>query len=86
MNAKDHPSPELALLPIGAYNPASFRNVHTNPADATRAHLGALRSAHMGVMQINPADSTETSSEGNNDTSAIDKDVIAVVTSNFQLE
>lgn len=32
-------TPELALLPIGAYNPPSFRNVHTNPADATRAFL-----------------------------------------------
>jgi L-ascorbate metabolism protein UlaG (beta-lactamase superfamily) len=32
-------SPELALLPIGAYNPPTFRNVHTNPADATRAFL-----------------------------------------------
>lgn len=31
--------PELALLPIGAYHPASFRNVHTNPADAVRAFL-----------------------------------------------
>lgn len=31
--------PELALLPIGAYNPPSFRNVHTNPADATHAFL-----------------------------------------------
>jgi L-ascorbate metabolism protein UlaG (beta-lactamase superfamily) len=31
--------PELALLPIGAYNPPTFRNVHTNPADATRAFL-----------------------------------------------
>ncbi len=55
-------------------------------ADATHAHLGPLRSARMGVMQINPADSTETSSEGNNDVSSLDKDVIAVVTSNFQLE
>ena len=55
-------------------------------ADATGAKLGPLRSARMGVMQINPADSTETSSEGNNDTSSLDKDVIAVVTSNFQLE
>jgi uncharacterized protein len=53
---------------------------------ATGAKLGSLRSAKMGVMQINPADSTETSSEGNNDTSSLDKDVIAVVTSNFQLE
>jgi L-ascorbate metabolism protein UlaG (beta-lactamase superfamily) len=32
-------SPELALLPIGAYNPPSFRNVHTSPADATKAFL-----------------------------------------------
>lgn len=32
-------SPEIALLPIGAYNPPSFRNVHTSPADATRAFL-----------------------------------------------
>ena len=31
--------PELALLPIGAYNPPQFRNVHTSPADAMRAFL-----------------------------------------------
>lgn len=32
-------APEVALLPIGAYNPEQFRNVHTNPADATQAFL-----------------------------------------------
>jgi len=32
-------NPELAMLPIGAYHPASFRNVHTNPADAIKAFL-----------------------------------------------
>jgi L-ascorbate metabolism protein UlaG (beta-lactamase superfamily) len=32
-------SPQLALLPIGAYNPSTFRNVHADPADATRAFL-----------------------------------------------
>src|SRR5437588_3325484 len=32
-------SPELALLPIGAYNPPTFRNVHADPSDATRAFL-----------------------------------------------
>jgi L-ascorbate metabolism protein UlaG (beta-lactamase superfamily) len=32
-------APEIALLPIGAYHPTSFRNVHTNPADAVRAFL-----------------------------------------------
>lgn len=32
-------APQIALLPIGAYSPPSFRNVHTNPADAVRAFL-----------------------------------------------
>jgi L-ascorbate metabolism protein UlaG (beta-lactamase superfamily) len=51
-------APELALLPIGAYDPPGFRNVHTNPADATRAfidlnsrwmipmHYGTFRLSH----------------------------------------
>src|ERR1035441_3888449 len=42
-------SPELALLPIGAYNPPTFRNVHTNPADATHAFLD-LKSRWMVPM------------------------------------
>ncbi len=55
-------------------------------AISTGAHLGVLRSAHMGVMQINAADSTETSGEGNNDVSSLEKDVMAVVTSTFALD
>jgi L-ascorbate metabolism protein UlaG (beta-lactamase superfamily) len=42
-------APELALLPIGAYDPPSFRNVHANPADATRAFLD-LKSRWMVPM------------------------------------
>lgn len=50
--------PEVALLPIGAYHPPSFRNVHTSPADAVRAfvdmrahwmipmHYGTFRLSH----------------------------------------
>jgi L-ascorbate metabolism protein UlaG (beta-lactamase superfamily) len=50
--------PELAMLPIGAYNPPSFRNVHTNPEDAVQAfrdmnarwmvpmHYGTFRLSH----------------------------------------
>ena len=41
--------PELALLPIGAYNPPAFRNVHTSPADAVRAFLD-LKSRWMVPM------------------------------------
>ena len=33
----DRLAPDLALLPIGAYHPASFRNVHTSPEDALQA-------------------------------------------------
>lgn len=32
-------APQTALLPIGAYNPDSFRHVHMNPEDALRAFL-----------------------------------------------
>jgi L-ascorbate metabolism protein UlaG (beta-lactamase superfamily) len=51
-------SPQLALLPIGAYNPPSFRNVHASPADAMRGfidlnsrwmvpmHYGTFRLSH----------------------------------------
>lgn len=50
--------PEVALLPIGAYHPPSFRNVHTSPEDAVRAfvdmrarwmipmHYGTFRLSH----------------------------------------
>jgi L-ascorbate metabolism protein UlaG (beta-lactamase superfamily) len=42
-------APGVALLPIGAYNPEQFRNVHTNPADATQAFLD-LKSRWMVPM------------------------------------
>jgi L-ascorbate metabolism protein UlaG (beta-lactamase superfamily) len=50
--------PQIALLPIGAYSPASFRNVHTSPGDAVQAfrdlnahwmipmHYGTFRLSH----------------------------------------
>jgi L-ascorbate metabolism protein UlaG (beta-lactamase superfamily) len=41
--------PEIALLPIGAYTPDSYRAVHTSPEDALRAFqdLGAERMVPM---------------------------------------
>jgi L-ascorbate metabolism protein UlaG (beta-lactamase superfamily) len=41
--------PEIALLPIGAYSPDSYRSVHTSPEDALRAFqdLGAQRMVPM---------------------------------------
>jgi L-ascorbate metabolism protein UlaG (beta-lactamase superfamily) len=48
--------PDLALLPIGAYHPASFRNVHTSPEDAAQAFvdLGArwMVPMHYGSFRL----------------------------------
>ncbi|MBT9330515.1 MBL fold metallo-hydrolase [Paracidobacterium acidisoli] len=48
--------PEVALLPIGAYKPDSFRRVHTSPSDALRGFidLGASRMIpmHFGTFQL----------------------------------
>jgi hypothetical protein len=47
--------------------------------------LGKLVEARMGVMQINPKGVTEVSGTGNNDTTALDKEILAVVTVRFEL-
>ncbi len=47
--------------------------------------VSALRSAKMGVVQINPLHSTATSWEGNNDTSAVEKTITATVSATFAL-
>lgn len=48
--------PEVAMLPIGAYHPPSFRNVHTSPEDAVQAFrdLGArwLVPMHYGTFKL----------------------------------
>jgi L-ascorbate metabolism protein UlaG (beta-lactamase superfamily) len=49
-------APEIALLPIGAYQPDGFRRVHTSPEDALRAFvdLGAERMVpmHYGTFRL----------------------------------
>jgi L-ascorbate metabolism protein UlaG (beta-lactamase superfamily) len=50
---------DLALLPIGAYEPRWFmKDIHMNPAEAVQAHLdlGARRSIgmHFGTFQLTP--------------------------------
>jgi hypothetical protein len=50
------------------------------------ATLGKLRRADMGVININPANSTEISAEGNNDTTSMDKDILTIVHCSFDLE
>jgi hypothetical protein len=48
--------------------------------------LGPLRSARMGVFQITPRHSTETSSEGVNDLTSNEKTIHAVVSATFSLK
>jgi uncharacterized protein len=50
------------------------------------AGLGKLRSADMGIININPANVTATSYEGNNDTTSLDKDIITIVHATFELQ
>ena len=50
------------------------------------ASIHRLRDADMGIININPANSTETSEEGNNDTSAFEKDIITIVHAEFELD
>ena len=47
--------------------------------------LGKLVEAKMGVMQINPKGVTQVSDTGNNDTSSLEKEILAVVTVRFEL-
>jgi hypothetical protein len=53
---------------------------------AGAAPIGKLVTADMGIININPANSTETSEEGNNDTSSLDKDIITIVHAEFELD
>ncbi len=71
--------PELAMLPIGAYNPPVFRNVHTSPADAVRAfldlgaqwlvpmHYGSFRLSHEPVDEPLKFLASEASKHGISD-------------------
>jgi len=48
--------------------------------------LGKLVEARMGVMQINPKGVTGVSDTGNNDTTSLEKEILAVVSVRFQLD
>jgi hypothetical protein len=48
--------------------------------------LAGLHDADMGVFQIAPLRSSDTSGEGMNDTSSLDKTITAVVTATFLLK
>ncbi len=53
---------------------------------ATGNRIGLMRSAKMGVFQITPITSTDVSDYGENDTSSLEKKVMAVVSVSFAIE
>ena len=55
-------------------------------AEATNRKLGTLTNARMGVLQITPENSNQTSDYGINDASSIRKEITAVVNANFEIE
>ncbi len=59
-------------------------------AHAAGCRLGDVRAAHMGVLQIEPlynvgSNKDEISDTGSNDTSSLDKKIIAVVTTDYAI-
>jgi hypothetical protein len=50
------------------------------------AEIGKLKSADMGVININPANSTQGSWDGNNDTTSLEKDIITIVHATYELD
>ena len=63
------------------------RNRASNMVDsAGGGKLGKLRHADMGVINVNPANSTDTSWDGNNDTGSLEKDIITIVHVNYDLK
>ncbi|MCR9159953.1 MAG: SIMPL domain-containing protein [Nannocystaceae bacterium] len=55
-------------------------------AAGSGAKLGAIVDTHMGVININPANSTATSWEGMNDKTSLDKDIITVVHVTYEVD
>ena len=48
--------------------------------------LGKLKTADMGVINVNPANSTASAWDGNNDTSSLEKDIMTIVHSSYELD
>ncbi len=52
---------------------------------AGNAVIGKLIVADMGIININPANATDTSEEGNNDTTSFEKDIITILHVQFEV-
>ena len=77
---------ELKIEMLAAASADARERAENIVAKAGKAKLGRLEDADMGVINVNPANSTETSWQGNNDTSSLEKDIITIVHATFELK
>lgn len=59
------------------------RMIESAGGDARR---GELQRVDMGVINVNPANSTDTNWQGNNDTSSLEKDIITIVHVKYDIQ
>ncbi len=78
---------DLASIKIDLLKEASIdaKQRAASMLSATGSHVGRVQSMKMGVFQITPADSTNVSDYGYNDTTTIDKKVTAVANIVFKV-
>lgn len=76
---------ELKIEMLAAASKDARTRAENMIRSAGGAGLGKLRAADMGVINVNPANSTSTSWDGNNDTTSLDKDIISVVHATYAL-
>jgi len=76
---------ELKIEMLAAASKDARTRAESMIKSAGGASIGKLRAADMGVINVNPANSTETSWDGNNDTSSLEKDIFSVVHATYAL-
>ena len=74
--------PEIAASRLVEDAAARAQQIAAN----SNARIKGILDARMGVMQINPPHSTDVSGSGNNDTTSLDKEIMAVVSAKFELD
>ncbi|MEP6670572.1 MAG: SIMPL domain-containing protein [Chthoniobacter sp.] len=87
-------NPRYFYTPLGELKlemlAAAAKDAHSRAENILRsagnATMGKLIVADMGIININPANATKTSEEGNNDTTSLDKDIITIVHAEFEVE
>jgi hypothetical protein len=76
---------ELKLEMLAAAGKDARARADNILGSAGGASIGKLLDADMGVININRANSTQTSEQGNNDTTSLEKDIITIVHAEFEL-